>query len=123
MSALRGPAIGDRAREAIDAANDTDYGLNASVWGPVNQAMEVAGQLNAGSVNINDGYSASWASTSAPMSGWGRSGVGCRHGREGVLSFTKTRTMPASRVWPITPPPAVSNRTWARLMRLFARFK
>ncbi|MBD3689702.1 aldehyde dehydrogenase family protein [Nanchangia anserum] len=109
--------------EAVAAANDTAYGLNAAVWGPAREAERVAARLRAGSVNINDGYTATWASTAAPLGGWGRSGIGCRHGREGLLAFTRTRTIARSRVWPLTAPVGFSHRRWARLMRVFAALK
>jgi NAD-dependent aldehyde dehydrogenases len=65
---------------AIEMANDTEYGLNASVFGDVGLATEVASKLQAGTVNINEGYRASMASLDAPMGGMKQSGVGRRNG-------------------------------------------
>src|SRR5690606_22420367 len=60
----------DSVDEAIKRANDTDYGLNASVFaGSIDEAQRIAEQLRAGTVNINEGYAAAWGSTAAPMGG------------------------------------------------------
>lgn len=88
----------DSTDEAIKLANDTDYGLNASVFaGSSAEAQEVAEQLRAGTVNINEGYAAAWASTAAPMGGMGISGMGRRHGDEGLLKYTEPQTIAEQR--------------------------
>lgn len=79
--------------DAIAKANDTEYGLNASVLGPKREAMRVASQLMAGSVNINEGFRATFASMESPMGGMKNSGKGRRNGVEGLLRFTETRTV------------------------------
>jgi succinate-semialdehyde dehydrogenase/glutarate-semialdehyde dehydrogenase len=80
--------------EAVDAVNDTEYGLNASVYcGDVAKGTKVAERLMAGTVNVNDGYSSGWASLGAPMGGMKASGVGRRHGREGLLKYTESQTV------------------------------
>lgn len=83
----------DTIDEAVDLANDTEYGLNASVVGPVKLAEKVANRLMAGSVNINEGYRASMASIDSPMGGMKQSGVGRRNGHYGLLRFTEARTV------------------------------
>ncbi len=84
--------------EAIERANDTEYGLNASIFaGSVAQAQEIAEKLRAGTVNINEGYAAAWGSTAAPMGGMGISGIGRRHGEEGLLKYTEPQTIAAQR--------------------------
>ncbi|WP_276207386.1 succinic semialdehyde dehydrogenase [Gordonia polyisoprenivorans] len=88
----------DSIDEAIKLANDTDYGLNASVWaGSSDEAQRIAEKLRAGTVNINEGYAAAWASTAAPMGGMGISGVGRRHGEEGLLKYTEPQTIAEQR--------------------------
>jgi acyl-CoA reductase-like NAD-dependent aldehyde dehydrogenase len=80
--------------EAVEAVNDTEYGLNASVYcGDVSKGKAIAEQLLAGTVNVNDGYSSGWASIDAPMGGMKASGVGRRHGREGLLKYTESQTI------------------------------
>ncbi|GED96258.1 succinic semialdehyde dehydrogenase [Gordonia crocea] len=89
----------DSVDEAIKLANDTEYGLNASVFaGSSAQANAIADQLRAGTVNINEGYAAAWGSTAAPMGGMGISGVGRRHGDEGLLKYTEPQTVAEQRV-------------------------
>jgi succinate-semialdehyde dehydrogenase/glutarate-semialdehyde dehydrogenase len=83
----------DTLDEAINLANDTEYGLNASVVGPKRAALAVASQLMAGSVNINEGFRATFASMESPMGGMKNSGKGRRNGIEGLLRFTETRTV------------------------------
>jgi succinate-semialdehyde dehydrogenase / glutarate-semialdehyde dehydrogenase len=85
--------------EAIELANDTDYGLNASVWtGDVGRGKRIAARIKAGSVNINEGYGATYASYDAPMGGMKNSGVGRRHGSEGLLKYTEAQAV-ASQRW------------------------
>lgn len=80
--------------EAVEAVNDTEYGLNASVYcGDVGKGTTVAKRLMAGTVNVNDGYSSGWASVDAPMGGMKASGVGRRHGRDGLLKYTESQTI------------------------------
>lgn len=87
----------DSEAQAIRAANDTAFGLNASVFSSSRRhARRVAGQLDAGSVNINEGYRASFSSVDAPMGGMKRSGLGRRNGREGILRFVDARTVSES---------------------------
>jgi acyl-CoA reductase-like NAD-dependent aldehyde dehydrogenase len=80
--------------DAINAANSSEFGLNASVFsGSVRRARRVAEQITAGSVNINEGYRASFGSIDAPMGGMKHSGLGRRNGREGLLRFVDSRTV------------------------------
>jgi len=67
--------------EAIALANDTAYGLNASVWTrDISRGRRIAGAIRTGTVNINEGYAAAWGSVAAPMGGMKASGIGRRHG-------------------------------------------
>lgn len=84
--------------EAVALANDSRYGLNASVWGRDRRAtLALARQLEAGTVNVNDAYIAAWGSVDAPMGGTKDSGVGRRHGSEGLLKYTESRTVAEQR--------------------------
>jgi len=83
--------------EAVAAANASEYGLNASVFsGSIARARRVADRLDAGSVNINEGYRATFASIDAPMGGMKHSGVGRRNGAEGLLRFVEPRAVAES---------------------------
>jgi succinate-semialdehyde dehydrogenase / glutarate-semialdehyde dehydrogenase len=75
--------------EAVALANDTVYGLNASVYGgDLKRATAVAKRIRAGTVNVNDGMAAAYSSIDTPAGGVGRSGVGSRHGDDGILKYT-----------------------------------
>jgi succinate-semialdehyde dehydrogenase/glutarate-semialdehyde dehydrogenase len=111
--------------EAIEKANDTDYGLNASVWGSPRHARHVANQIQAGSVNINEGFTATWASLDAPMGGFKKSGVGRRHGKAGIVKYTDAQTVSRQRLLNISRPASMGGEQFARLMvqglRMLAR--
>ncbi|MEM1041242.1 MAG: succinic semialdehyde dehydrogenase [Bacteroidota bacterium] len=90
--------------EAVAHANDSAYGLNASVWTrDLSAGHRIAEQIACGTVGINDGYAAVWSSTDAPMGGMKQSGLGRRHGREGILKFTEAQTIVTQRLAPLTP--------------------
>jgi acyl-CoA reductase-like NAD-dependent aldehyde dehydrogenase len=103
--------------DAIDRANEGEYGLNASIYsqdGP--RARAIARQIRCGSVNINEGFAASFGSIEAPMGGMRSSGLGRRQGSEGVLRFTETQTVATQRVSPLAPRFGVSDERFARVM-------
>jgi len=103
--------------EAIDRANDTNYGLNASIWiKNAAQGFDIARQIKAGTVNINEAYAATWGSVDAPIGGFKESGVGRRHGRQGFYKFTECQTVSVQRVLPIGAPRGVSEKMWANLL-------
>jgi len=105
MACARGETFGpvvaihvvDSVDEAIVAANSSEYGLNASVFtGSARRGRIVADAIDAGSVNINEGYRASFSSVDAPMGGMKQSGLGRRNGPEGILRFVESRTVAES---------------------------
>ncbi|MFM1917356.1 MAG: succinate-semialdehyde dehydrogenase, partial [Actinomycetota bacterium] len=99
--------------EAVRRANDTEYGLNASVVSRDNRAAQaIARQLRAGTVNVNEGYAAAWASKRAPMGGMGASGLGRRHGDEGMLKYTEAQTIATQRVLGFGPQFGWSDERW-----------
>jgi succinate-semialdehyde dehydrogenase/glutarate-semialdehyde dehydrogenase len=102
-------------REAIARANDTDYGLNSSIWGGA-AAAAAATQIESGTVTINEGFSASFASHDAPMGGMKTSGVGRRHGRQGLLKYTQPQTIAVQRLIGIAPIGKQSNEAFASLV-------
>jgi succinate-semialdehyde dehydrogenase/glutarate-semialdehyde dehydrogenase len=103
------------ADEAVRRANDTEYGLNASVWGHAG-ALSVARRIRAGSVNVNEGYAATFGSTAAPMGGMGISGLGRRHGAEGVRGFTEPQTVSVQHLASIMAPAAIPRPAYATAM-------
>ncbi|MEU6577512.1 succinic semialdehyde dehydrogenase [Streptomyces sp. NPDC046805] len=103
--------------EAIARANATSYGLNASVWsGDGARGRAVAARVHAGTVNVNEAFAAAWGSIDAPMGGMGDSGLGRRHGADGILKYTEPQTVAHQRIQGFTPPASVSPETWAVLL-------
>ena len=101
--------------EAIAKANDSVYGLNFSVWTEdPRRGRRVATRLQAGTVNVNEAYAATWASVDAPMGGFKDSGVGSRHGEHGILKYTDAQNIAIERVLPVAAPRWLSPRLYAR---------
>ena len=100
-----GPVIAlvgyDSLDEAVELANATEFGLNASVFGDRKLGIKIASRLMAGSVNVNEGYRATMASMAAPMGGMKQSGMGRRSGVNGLLRFTESRTIGVANKSPI----------------------
>jgi aldehyde dehydrogenase (NAD+) len=84
----------DTVDEAIAIANGTNYGLNASVWGPGPEAMQVARQVRSGTVVINGGGA---DRTDVPWGGFKHSGIGYDRGDEGFREFFVAKHIQ----WPI----------------------
>jgi succinate-semialdehyde dehydrogenase/glutarate-semialdehyde dehydrogenase len=101
--------------EAVTRANDSSYGLNASVWS-ARRGPEIAARLRVGTVNVNEGFAAAWGSHAAPMGGMGESGLGRRHGSHGLLKYTEPQTISVQRLHPIAPPRRLGNEGYAKLM-------
>ena len=90
-------SIVDSEEEAIAAANASEFGLNASVFsGSLSRARRIAERIDAGSVNINEGYRGSFGSVDAPQGGMKQSGLGRRNGPEGILRYVEARTVAES---------------------------
>lgn len=76
--------------EAVRLANDNRLGLSGSVWSSdLERAKRVAGQIEAGTVVINDSL-AQIAIPMLPFGGVKQSGYGRIHGQEGLMQFTRT---------------------------------
>lgn len=103
--------------EAITRANDTEYGLNASVWTISPRfGREVAARIRAGTVNVNEGFAASFGSIDAPMGGFGESGVGRRNGADGIQRFTEVQTIALQRGLKLRPFKGMPAKLWAALL-------
>jgi len=75
--------------EAIQLANDSDYGLAGAVWSKdIGKAQRVVKQLRMGTVWINDYHP---TLTQAPWGGYKQSGIGRELGHEGVAEFTEVK--------------------------------
>jgi acyl-CoA reductase-like NAD-dependent aldehyde dehydrogenase len=74
---------------AIRIANDTEYGLSAGVWSTDNQrALEVAGQLEAGTVWVNDWH---MVNAAYPFGGYKQSGLGRELGPHALDEYTEEK--------------------------------
>ena len=75
------------AEEAVSLANDSPYGLQASVFtANRHRAEQVAERLDCGVVCINDAVR-NFSALALPMGGHKASGLGVRHGAEGIRRF------------------------------------
>lgn len=108
-------------KEAISLANDTTEGLNASVVGDKSEAKKVAAQIMAGTVNINEGFRASFASLDSPMGGMKRSGHGRRNGVDGLLKYTEAQTIGLQRGYLNFPSRGSQYNRMAPLLNLLSK--
>ena len=103
--------------EAIEQTNASKYGLSASIWTRhPRKAAGIARRIEAGSVNINEGYSAAWGSIDSPIGGMKASGLHPRHGAEGIRKFTASQTIAVQHLMPIAPAYGMSQEFFARWM-------
>ncbi len=96
-----GPVLGVMkvrdADEAVAMANDTRYGLSASVMSrDTGRAEEVARRLEVGATNIDDVLT-NYFLHNLPMGGWKNSGIGFRHGANGIRRFCRTEAIVSPR--------------------------
>jgi len=80
----------DGEEEAVRLANDTDYGLAATVWtSDVRRAMRMTKAIKAGTVGVN-GYQ---LEPNSPFGGYRQSGIGREGGRAAVEAYTELKTV------------------------------
>ena len=85
------------SEEAVKMANDSDYGLQSSIWTKdMKKGQALAERMESGACCINDAQ-INYAAFGAPMGGWKTSGVGSRHGAGGIRKYCKTQTIMANR--------------------------
>ncbi len=106
-----GPVVGvmkvKSPEEAVRMANDSRYGLSASVFsGDTKRAERVAEQLEVGACNINDAL-VNYFHLEVPMGGWKDSGIGWRHGPAGIRKYCRTESIVTPRL-----PTAKSEPLW-----------
>jgi acyl-CoA reductase-like NAD-dependent aldehyde dehydrogenase len=95
-----GPVVGVMkvrdSEQALELANDSRYGLAASVFGERNRAEGIARRIEAGSVNVND-VIINMAAMGVPMGGWKESGIGYRHGEPGIKKYCRSESIVITR--------------------------
>jgi len=110
--------------EAIRLANDSRYGLDASVWTKdLARGARLARRIQSGAVCVND-VMVNSAVIEVPMGGVKESGIGYRHGPGGIRKFCAQQTVVIDRFgmrseinwWPITP---AKLRLFRRVIDLF----
>lgn len=108
--------------EAIERANDGEYGLNAAIYSrDTARARTIAARIKSGTVNINEAFAASFASLDAPMGGFRQSGMGRRQGAEGLLRYTETQSVATQRLLRFGPMFGMSDESYAKTMTLALR--
>jgi acyl-CoA reductase-like NAD-dependent aldehyde dehydrogenase len=88
------PVLGYRdIDDAMRRANDSPYGLCASIWtADTALAADAARRFEAGTVFVNNHGTAAMDHR-APFGGWKQSGYGLELGPEGMLAFTRPKTV------------------------------
>lgn len=77
--------------EAIEMANDTEYGLSAFIYGDsMNQLRRVASKIDAGLISLNGSL---YFSEHAPFGGYKKSGIGRVSGVEGFRYVTQSKVV------------------------------
>jgi acyl-CoA reductase-like NAD-dependent aldehyde dehydrogenase len=85
------------ADEAVRMANDSAYGLQASVWtADAARGEEIASRIHAGVANVNE-HLLSYVALELPMGGWKESGLGTRHGEDGIRKYARQQSSVVAR--------------------------
>jgi len=86
------------ADEAVRMANDSVYGLGASVWTKdAARGEQIAGRLESGYACVND-ININYFAYELPMGGWKESGLGVRHGAAGIRKYTRQQALLVTRL-------------------------
>ena len=108
--------------DAVARANDSEYGLNGSVWtSDPERGRRVASRMRCGTVNINEGFAATFGSIDAPMGGMKNSGLGRRQGREGIRRFVEVQSVATQSGLPLAPSHGLDGRSFTSAMARVSR--
>ena len=90
----------ENADEAVRLANDSPFGLSASVWTKdAARGEEIARRIEAGAVCVND-HQLNYLALELPMGGWKTSGLGQRHGAQGIRKYCRQQSLLITRLAP-----------------------
>jgi acyl-CoA reductase-like NAD-dependent aldehyde dehydrogenase len=110
--------------EAIRLANDSNYGLSATVWTRDRaRGEQIARRLDVGAVNVNDMF-VNVFGIRLPQGGWKESGVGARlGGAHGIRKYCRPQAITATRLAPRSellwyPYSALKSKLFLRVIRL-----
>jgi acyl-CoA reductase-like NAD-dependent aldehyde dehydrogenase len=107
----------DTVDEAVAMANDSEYGLHAVIWTRDTRAAErLAGRIQAGTVEVNDGIVATWGSADVLQGGMKASGLGRRNGEYGILRFTEPQSVVVQRLHGLHPPGSMGHELFTAVM-------
>jgi acyl-CoA reductase-like NAD-dependent aldehyde dehydrogenase len=111
------------ADEGVRLSNESPYGLAASVWTKdAAKGERLARRIEAGAVTVNDAQ-INYLALELPMGGWKSSGLGTRHGADGIRKYTKKQAIVVTRLAPkrdlhMLPYSAKRTKLIARLLKL-----
>ena len=111
------------ADEAVRLANDTRYGLNSSVFTKdLAKGEQIARRLGAGNACVNDALM-NYMAQEAPFGGTNESGLGVRHGPQGIRKYCSQQTIMVTRFGPkrevtMFPNKRITSKIFERLMVL-----
>jgi len=111
------------ADEGVRLSNDSPFGLAASVWTKdVAKGERLARRIEAGAVTVNDAQ-INYVALELPMGGWKSSGLGSRHGADGIRKYTKKQALVVTRFAPkkdlhMLPYSAKRTKMIERMMKL-----
>jgi acyl-CoA reductase-like NAD-dependent aldehyde dehydrogenase len=109
--------------EGVRLSNDSAYGLQASVWTKdAAKGERLARRIEAGAVTVNDAQ-INYVALELPMGGWKSSGLGSRHGADGIRKYTKRQAIVVTRMAPkrdlhMLPYSAKRTKLIARMLKL-----
>ena len=76
----------------------------------------MASKINCGTVNVNEGFAATFGSIDAPMGGMKNSGLGRRQGRDGIRRFVEVQSIGTQSGIPIAPSHGLGPKSFTSVM-------
>ncbi len=106
----------DRSRDAeVSTSPFAQYSFLGS-RNTTGSGEAIAARIKSGTVNVDEGYALAFGSVAAPMGGMKASGVGRRHGADGILKYTESQTVSTARILNLDPPLGISGPLWQKML-------